>query len=450
MRTLFGVLTSSLLVFSAEAAFGASIDTSDRDEVVAAYEEEFDGPVVPIEWSGNIANCVAGTTSEDFRASVVDRINYYRSMAGSPGDVVENPTFNRQAQATALIMSAQGFTTHNPKRLPGNCFTELGWQGARHSNLAMEANGVEAINQYFRDFGPDNHNVGHRFLLLRGNLTDVGTGDTDDTNALVVQTDWTFEQPDHTGPAGGAAWPNAGYVPSDIIPDRWSIQIPGADLRTASVRVFIDNGNRELPAQVIHRGENDDARGSLLVWTFDAPRELDRHRSLDETYRVAIEGIGIDGRPTVVVYDVIALGDKPAPNRTSDETCLTADGGDPTTRLYADSDRHAVYRLYVAYFLRCPDAGGIDFWHGEMINGRSLAHISAFFAQSPEFEATYGALRNDQFVRLVYNNVLGRSPDRDGYDYWLGELNAGLNRGALMARFADSNEFVSLTGTRAN
>ena len=50
-----------------------------------------------------------------------------------------------------------------------------------------------------------------------------------------------------------------------------------------------------------------------------------------------------------------------------------------------------------------------------------------------------------QFVGLVYDNVLGRSPDLTGLQYWLGQLLGGLSRGRLMIGFSDSAEFRDRT-----
>lgn len=106
-----------------------------------------------------------------------------------------------------------------------------------------------------------------------------------------------------------------------------------------------------------------------------------------------------------------------------------------------------VFRLYFAYFLREPDEGGRSFWTNELANGTSLNTISAEFAASPEFVATYGSLSNERFVDLVYHNVLGRDPDPSGRASWLADLSNGLSRGDMMIGFSDSQEFILQTGT---
>ena len=101
----------------------------------------------------------------------------------------------------------------------------------------------------------------------------------------------------------------------------------------------------------------------------------------------------------------------------------------------------AVIRLYFAYFNRIPDKAGLDYWLAQLRAGVSRTAISQAFASSPEFQATYGALDNGQFVTLVYNNVLGRTPDAFGLAYWIGQLDSGAEtRGEVMLGFSESSE----------
>lgn len=102
-------------------------------------------------------------------------------------------------------------------------------------------------------------------------------------------------------------------------------------------------------------------------------------------------------------------------------------------------------RLYLAYFGRWPDDAGLDYWANAIRFGTQVAQISDFFASSPEFMARYGSLSNRDFVTLVYTNVLGRSPDAAGYNFWLGRMSAGMSRGQVMTNFSESPEYVAQT-----
>lgn len=102
-----------------------------------------------------------------------------------------------------------------------------------------------------------------------------------------------------------------------------------------------------------------------------------------------------------------------------------------------------VARLYFAYFDRIPDYNGLTYWSGQRRAGASLDAMSATFAASPEFAARYGALDNAGFVDLIYRNVLGRAPEAQGRAYWIAQLNAGLDRGQTMTYFSESPEYLA-------
>ncbi len=97
-------------------------------------------------------------------------------------------------------------------------------------------------------------------------------------------------------------------------------------------------------------------------------------------------------------------------------------------------------RLYVAYFRRTPDIAGLEFWIGRIRSGQGIASISENFAQSDEFRTTYGSLDDTGFIELVYRNVLGRAADSGGRSYWLAQMSGGVDRGAVMTAFSESEE----------
>jgi hypothetical protein len=100
-------------------------------------------------------------------------------------------------------------------------------------------------------------------------------------------------------------------------------------------------------------------------------------------------------------------------------------------------------RLYSAYFLRIPDFEGLKFWLAESQKGKSLNDVSSSFAASSEFKDRYGDLDAGSFVDLVYANVLGRDPDKEGRSYWTDRLAKGLTRGGLMIGFSESAEYTA-------
>ncbi len=100
-------------------------------------------------------------------------------------------------------------------------------------------------------------------------------------------------------------------------------------------------------------------------------------------------------------------------------------------------------RLYRAFLGRTPDAGGLKFWIGRRRAGTwTLIKMADYFAGSNEFLRKYGALTNRQFVTRIYTDVMGRTADPSGVDYWTRQLDLKRRtRGSVMVGFSESNEY---------
>ena len=98
------------------------------------------------------------------------------------------------------------------------------------------------------------------------------------------------------------------------------------------------------------------------------------------------------------------------------------------------------YRLYQAAFNRTPDHSGLGYQMQALDNGLSLSQVAANFIASPEFQQTYGALNNTQFVTQLYQNVLHRAPDEGGLAYHVGNLAGGMARANVLMGFSESPE----------
>ncbi|MDN4053587.1 DUF4214 domain-containing protein [Massilia sp. YIM B02763] len=101
-----------------------------------------------------------------------------------------------------------------------------------------------------------------------------------------------------------------------------------------------------------------------------------------------------------------------------------------------------IYRVYRALFGREADESGQGFWMDALEHGHSLESIAMEFAASPEYVERYGAnTTNEQFLTNLYQNVLHRNPDGDGYKFWLNALNVEhQTRGNVIVGFSESPE----------
>lgn len=117
-----------------------------------------------------------------------------------------------------------------------------------------------------------------------------------------------------------------------------------------------------------------------------------------------------------------------------------------TTADYAE----VAQQLYLSYFGRPADHGGLLAMTSQMAaagaptgmagiaaasqsNGTLKAMLDTFSA-SDESAALYGAGSDARFVSAVYANLLSRSPDQAGLDFWVGALaNQSVSRAAMAA-----------------
>jgi YD repeat-containing protein len=155
---------------------------------------------------------------------------------------------------------------------------------------------------------------------------------------------------------------------------------------------------------------------------------------------------------TIVTYAADLQADQFTPKDLK-VTTTSANGLTSTDSVYvnsADAVRQSeIYRLYEAILGRAPDASGLQSNIAALAAGATPAAIAAALINSDEFRQKYGSPSDSQFVTLLYQNALGRSPDPGGLASWSGSLQGGgLDaRAAVAVGIADSTEGRQHTAT---
>lgn len=85
--------------------------------------------------------------------------------------------------------------------------------------------------------------------------------------------------------------------------------------------------------------------------------------------------------------------------------------------------KEQIVDLYVAYFGRPPDYGGMN-WYLSQPNA-TIDSVAQAFSDSPESKALYGNTFGAAQVDAIYMNVFNRHAEPAGVNYWTGEVNAG-------------------------
>ena len=88
--------------------------------------------------------------------------------------------------------------------------------------------------------------------------------------------------------------------------------------------------------------------------------------------------------------------------------------------------RDQVQIMYVAYYGRPGDTGGLDFWAGKLeeVDG-DLWEIIDSFGNSMEFTERFGDLDNEELVNNIFRQLLGRDADSGGLNFYLNGLRVG-------------------------
>lgn len=290
------------IVPSALRTDGLAVDTLHR-ETTAAFFFAYYLPCedMPSGWNGSHATCDSGSISEAFRTAVLQRINYFRAMAGVPADITFDEALNQKAQKAALLVSANRRLSHAPDE-GWRCYSLEAAQAARSSNLYLEVNSCMAIDGYMQDAGSGNEHVPHRRWLLNPRTITMGIGDIPPSSGYpAANALWVFGAASAERPKtrdNFFAWPPPGYVPYMVVYPRWSFSYDEADFSHASVAMTY--GEREVPLTLLPiadgYGEN------TIVWE---PHISLARPERDQWYTVRVRDVVIEGIAHHFTYVVI-------------------------------------------------------------------------------------------------------------------------------------------------
>jgi uncharacterized protein (TIGR03437 family) len=311
---------------AARAAAVSAIDTSNR----ATVQQSFNSVFVPTQnislgFTGNVATGLAGTTSVAYRDAVSTRVNWFRAMAGIPGNITLDDVYNGKAQQAALMMSANNQLNHYP---PSSWlyYTSAGAEAARNSNLCLGYNLTSdpgCIAAYISDTGSNNTAVGHRRWILYPQTRVMGTGDVQGGNFSYANDLWVFDG--NFGAARPAvrddfvAWPPPGFVPYQVVYPRWSFSYPSADFSAAAVSIQRSGVIVPVMIEPVANGYGE----NTIVFLPQSPTPFFNSVEGDTRVDVTISNVRIGGVPrsftyTVTIFDpTIQTGGHVAPEYVS-------------------------------------------------------------------------------------------------------------------------------------
>jgi hypothetical protein len=310
----------------APAGSVAAINTNSQDAVTNAFRNIF----LPTQymapgWTGNTATCTVGNVSTAYQDATFTAINYFRAMAGVPGNLTENTTASAIARRTALILQAKGQTSASPPT-SWPCWTNNGALTASISLLSRNSSGRDGygagphgIATFVGDGGHPDNAAYRRFILSPGQQT-FGSGSTNHVNVLVFSssqsTGWNIgESPTFTITRSNTwssptfvVWPSKGYFPHQLLKqngDRipWSISTGSTSIKFTSATVAMTKNGTPISGITINHPAYGYGDSNTLVWMIPAGTDSHPAQGAVDTYHVKISGItGYSGG--VYEYDV--------------------------------------------------------------------------------------------------------------------------------------------------
>lgn len=106
-----------------------------------------------------------------------------------------------------------------------------------------------------------------------------------------------------------------------------------------------------------------------------------------------------------------------------------------------------IQELYIGFFKRVPDAEGLIFWIDEFKAGKTITQIAdSFYDAGVQYASVTGysdTMTNDDFIKIVYANVLARTganaPSDGEVKFWVTNLTQGVaTRGSMVKEMIDS------------
>ncbi len=123
--------------------------------------------------------------------------------------------------------------------------------------------------------------------------------------------------------------------------------------------------------------------------------------------------------------------------------CIFPHGRDVSALTREEYVGQFVERMYTMVLGRRSEAAGYEYWKSKILSGETTGATCAYgFFESAEYKGFNTS--NEQYVRTLYNVMLGRECDPAGLQYWLNYLSQGSTRLSILAGFVGSQEYAQI------
>jgi len=82
-------------------------------------------------------------------------------------------------------------------------------------------------------------------------------------------------------------------------------------------------------------------------------------------------------------------------------------------------------KMYVAYYGRAGDPGGVNFWAAQFDESNNLDAVLSNFGNSQEYSDNFASLSHEELVTGLFQQMYNRSPGAEGLDFYVARLQSG-------------------------
>ena len=113
--------------------------------------------------------------------------------------------------------------------------------------------------------------------------------------------------------------------------------------------------------------------------------------------------------------------------------------------IMSKTNEDKVQEAFISYYGRPADPGGLTYWLGQLDEGVTFDVMLQSFGASEEAVTLFGNKTNEETVKTLFQQILGRTPDSGGLAFYVGKLEDGSMTGITIAQ----NVFDGATGNDA-
>jgi len=117
----------------------------------------------------------------------------------------------------------------------------------------------------------------------------------------------------------------------------------------------------------------------------------------------------------------------------------------PEEKTYDKNPSGFTEMLYNELLGREAAGSEINYWQKGLSAGTfSPSFMLSSFLLGQEGQKKYGSYDDSKFIGFLYEFVLKREPDTEGYNAWLSMMSSGAKRDEIINSFTSSQEFINI------